>query len=74
MHARKVVGGHKKTGAAESDDAITFTANYIRDYETARKAAANADDFVSIMKAKYPAAAQDWILGLSAKRAFPKAS
>jgi len=74
LHPRKVVGGHKKMGASDSDGAIAFTASYIRDYETARKTATNADDFVAIMKAKYPATAQDWILGLSAKRAFYKPS
>jgi glyoxylase-like metal-dependent hydrolase (beta-lactamase superfamily II) len=74
LHPRKVIGGHKNTGASDSDDAIAFTANYICDYEAARKTAANADDLVAIMKAKYPGTAQDWILGLSAKRAFYKPS
>ena len=74
LHPRIVIGGHKKTGVQDSPKAIRFTASYIRNYEAARKRATNADDFIATMKSKHPQTAQDWILELTAKRAFPKPS
>ena len=72
LHPRTVIAGHKKIGAPDTVQAITFTANYIRDYEATLKTTTNADEFIATMKAKYPDAAQDWILGLTAQRAFRK--
>lgn len=72
LHPRKVVGGHKKTNSLDSAKAIDFTVNYIREHEIARRTSANAEGLVTLMKAKYPTVAQDWILALTAKWAFPK--
>ena len=74
LQPKIVIGGHKKTGVPDSAQAIRFTASYLRDYEAARKTATNADEFIATMKSKHPDAAQDWILELTAKRAFPKPS
>jgi glyoxylase-like metal-dependent hydrolase (beta-lactamase superfamily II) len=74
MHPRIVVGGHKKSAdTPDSPAAITFTADYIRDFEAARVRAHNADEMVKIMKEKYSdAALADKILTRTARRAFPK--
>jgi glyoxylase-like metal-dependent hydrolase (beta-lactamase superfamily II) len=74
LRARTVIAGHKKIGIPDSAEAIKFTANYVRDYEATLKTTTNADGFIAAMKAKHPDAAQDWILGLTAKRAFRKKS
>jgi len=73
MHPRIVIGGHKRTAdTSDSSAAITFTANYIRDFEAVRAAAHSADELIATMKAKYPnAALADKILTRSAKRVFP---
>jgi glyoxylase-like metal-dependent hydrolase (beta-lactamase superfamily II) len=72
LHARTVVAGHKKIGAPDTAQAITFTANYLGDFEATVKTATNADEFIAAMKAKYPDTAQDWILGLTARWKFRK--
>ena len=72
LHSRTVIAGHKKISAPDTAQAITFTANYLRDYEATLKTATNADEFIAAMKRKYPDTAQDWILGLTAQRAFRK--
>ncbi len=72
LRPKIVIGGHKKTGVQDSAQAIRFTAGYIRDHESARKTATNADEFIAKMKSKHPDTAQDWILELTAKWVFSK--
>jgi glyoxylase-like metal-dependent hydrolase (beta-lactamase superfamily II) len=72
LRPKIVIGGHKKTGVQDSAQAIRLTASYIRDFETARKTATNADEFIATIKSKYPDTAQSWILELTAKWVFSK--
>lgn len=75
LNPRTVVGGHKLPTVKDSPDAIAFNAGYIRDFEAVRKSASNADEFIAMMKAKYPNAGQaDTLLALTAKRMFRKKS
>jgi glyoxylase-like metal-dependent hydrolase (beta-lactamase superfamily II) len=72
LQPKIVIGGHKKTGVKDSAQTIRFTADYIGDFEAARKTSTNADEFIAKMKSKHPDTAQDWILELTAKWVFRK--
>jgi len=75
LHPRVVIGGHKRPSVKDSADAITYVRGYLRDFEAARTTASNADEFIAMMKAKYPdAGLSDTILAFTAKGIFPKKS
>src|SRR5262249_4362271 len=69
-----VVAGHKgRTDLKDTADAMTFTANYIRDFDSAKKNATNSNALLAAMKAKCPnLGLADQILTRSAKSAFNK--
>jgi glyoxylase-like metal-dependent hydrolase (beta-lactamase superfamily II) len=62
-----VVPGHFKVGAAMTPDSITYTRNYIIDFEKAAAVSANAAALVAAMRGAYPDAGLDAALQLSAK-------
>ncbi|WP_342118134.1 MBL fold metallo-hydrolase, partial [Pseudoduganella sp. OTU4001] len=62
-----VVPGHFAPGAALTPDAISYTADYLRRFETATPIATNSAALVETMKTAYPSAGLESALQLSAK-------
>jgi glyoxylase-like metal-dependent hydrolase (beta-lactamase superfamily II) len=72
LHPSVLVAGHKNNpGIADSPEAIVSMEKYLNDFESARKAASNAEQLVAAMKGKYPELAQEQFLVYAAKAAFP---
>jgi glyoxylase-like metal-dependent hydrolase (beta-lactamase superfamily II) len=72
LHPGIVVAGHKANPAlADSPDAIAFMHNYLNDFESAKRAAANADELVAAMTRKYSDLTQKKFLTYAAKLPFP---
>jgi glyoxylase-like metal-dependent hydrolase (beta-lactamase superfamily II) len=75
LHPQVVIAGHKRNAdAPDSPEAILSMEKYLDDYESARKAASDADQLVTTMKQKYPEWTQEELLVFSAKAAFPGAT
>jgi len=74
LNPRTVVAGHKgRTDLKDIPEAVTFTANYIREFDATKKGATDPSSLLATMKAKYPdLALADQILARSAKSAFTK--
>ncbi|MDH0733603.1 MBL fold metallo-hydrolase [Pseudomonas sichuanensis] len=64
---RTVVPGHYMGDSSRSLDAVRFTANYIRDFDTETAKAGNADALIAAMKKRYPNLADESSLELGAK-------
>ncbi|WP_153787890.1 MBL fold metallo-hydrolase [Pseudomonas sp. EMN2] len=64
---RTVVPGHYLGDSSRSLDAVRFTANYIRDFDTETAKAGNADALIAAMKKRYPNLADESSLELGAK-------
>ncbi|MFJ3450186.1 MBL fold metallo-hydrolase [Pseudomonas sichuanensis] len=64
---RTVVPGHYLGDSSRSLEAVRFTANYIRDFDTETAKAGNADALVAAMKKRYPNLADESSLELGAK-------
>lgn len=62
-----VVPGHFAPGAAMTPDSVTYTADYLRKFETAVPQAADSAALVAAMKTAYPAAGLQSALEISAK-------
>jgi hypothetical protein len=73
LHPRIVVTGHKgNPGLPDSPEAIAFMHNYLNDFESARRAATNADELVAAMSRKFPGLVQKKFWTYAARAAFPK--
>jgi glyoxylase-like metal-dependent hydrolase (beta-lactamase superfamily II) len=73
LQPRVVVAGHRKDAAdGNSPKSVDFMRRYLRDFEIARMASANADGLVAAMTQRYPALAQTKFLDFAAKAAYPK--
>lgn len=71
LHPRTVIAGHKgNDGLPDSPTALAFTRAYITDFDAARKSASNADQLIATMKRRYPQCSSQYLLMLSAQRAF----
>lgn len=70
LGAKVVVPGHQRPGAMDAK-ALEQTAAYLKDYEAAVKAGANAEAVVKAVRAKHGALELPIILELSAKSAKP---
>ncbi|MHA6161814.1 MBL fold metallo-hydrolase [Pseudomonas sichuanensis] len=64
---RTVVPGHYLGDSSRSLQAVRFTANYIRDFDTETAKAGNADALIAAMKKRYPNLADESSLELGAK-------
>ncbi|MDZ4018231.1 MBL fold metallo-hydrolase [Pseudomonas sichuanensis] len=64
---RTVVPGHYLGDSSRSLEAVRFTANYIRDFDTETAKAGNADALIAAMKKRYPNLADESSLELGAK-------
>ncbi|MCE1115061.1 MULTISPECIES: MBL fold metallo-hydrolase [Pseudomonas] len=64
---RTVVPGHFLGDSSRSLEAVRFTANYIRDFDTETAKAGNADALIAAMKKRYPNLADESSLELGAK-------
>ncbi len=62
-----VIPGHMLGDKPLTMQAVNFTRQYIRDFETAAAASADSAELIAKMKASYPAIGGDSILALSAK-------
>ncbi|EGM77396.1 Zn-dependent hydrolase, glyoxylase [Rheinheimera sp. A13L] len=62
-----VIPGHVLGDKPMTVQAVTFTRNYIQDFEAAASTSANSAELIAAMKKNYPAIGGDSILGLSAK-------
>ena len=72
LQPRVVIAGHKKNaGDSDSPQVVAAMEKYPDDFESAKKAASNADQLVVAMKENYPDFAGEGSLVFSAKAAFP---
>ncbi len=66
-----VVAGHKRNPDTPDDPAaLGFTHDYMEQFEAARNSASTADDMIATMKKRFPDAASEYLLLLSARKAF----
>ncbi len=71
LQPRVVIAGHKKSADIEDGpEVLVATGEYLRAFETARKAAADANALVAAMKQMYPDYGSEVILAYSAKKTF----
>jgi glyoxylase-like metal-dependent hydrolase (beta-lactamase superfamily II) len=64
---RTVIAGHYLGKSSQSLDAVRFTANYIRAFDSETAKAKDANALIAAMKARYPDLADESSLELSAK-------
>ncbi|MDD8059070.1 MULTISPECIES: MBL fold metallo-hydrolase [Shewanella] len=67
LNPTTVISGHMLGDKPLTIQAVKFTRQYIEDFETAAKSAANSEELMAKMKAIYPNIGGDSILSLSAK-------
>ena len=68
FHPRVVIAGHKKSAnLPDSPSVVAAMEKYLDDFESARRAASDADQLVAAMKAKYREWSQERLLVYSAK-------
>jgi glyoxylase-like metal-dependent hydrolase (beta-lactamase superfamily II) len=72
MNAKLVVPGHQKPERQQKPEDITFTKNYLVDFDAALTSSKKPSELQAKLKAKYPDAALDVILKLGADAAFKK--
>lgn len=72
LHPTLVVPGHQKPERTQQPENLTFTKNYLTDFDEARVSSKKPSELEAKMKAKYPDAALDTILKLGAEAAFKK--
>jgi glyoxylase-like metal-dependent hydrolase (beta-lactamase superfamily II) len=67
LHPSAVIPGHFLGKLPAGDDAVQFTAGYLRDFSAAAAGSANSAGVVAAMKAKYPEIGREAALEFSAK-------
>ena len=67
LNPKVVVPAHMKVGAAEGLDAVTFSIDYLKQYEKAVKETKNSAELIQMMRKQYPALAESSSLELGAK-------
>lgn len=67
LNPKVVVPAHMKAGAAEGLDAVSFSIDYLKQYEKAVKVTKNSAELIKAMQKQYPALGESSSLELGAK-------